>query len=393
MSGLAKKIDAALANQGSDVRVDYPSEAWRPRLEIDDATGGYLVTKPRNAVEQPDAEEILAEFELDPTAWKVTHLRRSRWQAANGEWLQSYRASLVPVGPFGPDTDIDALIKSVEKWKPSKVAPATGDAAYIFNVGDTQYGKDAGGGSDAIVQRVLAGYDAGVTRLAELRKIGRNIGTIVLPQLGDCIEGSSSQNGRLLTRSDLGVTAQVRLARRMLMAQIKAFAPLADRIIIPVVPGNHDEPHRISATDPIDSWQIDIVAAVQETCAEIPALAHVEFRYPERDDHTLAIDVCGTIIGFAHGHQSRDAAKWWQGQATGRTPVGDADVLITGHFHHFKAQQVGPRLWIQVPASDGGSPWFRDKTGLESPTGFVSLVVGKDMDPRLDLAVLSGTTR
>ena len=85
--------------------------------------------------------------------------------------------------------------------------------------------------------------------------------------------------------------------------------------------------------------------------------------------------------------------KWISGQATGRTPVGSADVLLTGHFHHFKANQIGPRLWIQVPAMDGGSAWFRDKSGLESPTGIVSLVVGPDYDPRRDLAVLAGENR
>jgi hypothetical protein len=42
---------------------------------------------------------------------------------------------------------------------------------------------------------------------------------------------------------------------------------------------------------------------------------------------------------------------------------------------------------------DGGSAWFRDKSGLESPTGIVSLVVGAGYDPRRDLAVLAGENR
>ena len=99
------------------------------------------------------------------------------------------------------------------------------------------------------------------------------------------------------------------------------------------------------------------------------------------------------VLGLAHGHQSRDAAKWWQGQALGQTPVGSADILLTGHYHHFHAKQVGPRLWIQVPTMDGGSAWFRDRQGLESPTGVVSLVIGKDYDPRRDLCVLAGENR
>jgi predicted phosphodiesterase len=177
------------------------------------------------------------------------------------------------------------------------------------------------------------------------------------------------------------------------MAWIKAFAPLCKELIIPVVPGNHDDTHRMLMTDPIDSWQIEVASAVQDACAENPALSHVKFMYPKPDNQTLALDLGGTTLGLAHGHQAKDMGKWLHGQATGRTAVGSADVLMTGHFHHFRADQIGPRLWIQVPAMDGGSAWFRDKSGLESPTGIVSLVVGSEYDPRRDLAVLSGENR
>ena len=392
--GLREEL-TAIGTQGSDQRADAPSEAWRPRLELD-ASGGFLVSLPRPASETPDQASLLAEFDLDPTVWTVVSVRESRWQRYDGEWLRAFRATLKPVMAQDAvnDADLDALCREIAKWKPGRTVHKTsGDASFVFAVGDTQYGKDAGGGSDDTVRRVLAGYEAGVQRLRELRKIGRSIGTIVLPQLGDCIEGSASQQGRLLARSDLGVTQQVRLGRRMLMAQLKAFAPFAEHIIVPVVPGNHDEPHRLQVTDPVDSWQVEVASAVQDACAENDALAHIEFRYPERDTGTLAVETHGTMLGFAHGHQSRDAVKWWHGQATGRTAVGSADVLLTAHFHHFKAANVGPRLWLQAPSVDGGSPWFRDKTGLDSPTGFVTLVVGDNIDPRRDLAVLSGEPR
>lgn len=389
---LKKKLEA-LSQQGSD-RLDSPvNESWRPRLELDDK-GGFFVSTPRKAVDNVEAAELLAEFDLSAENWDVTNVRRSKWQSANGEWLESYRVSLKPKGSIDGElsSDTDRLIEEIRKWRPSTriKAESRGESTFIFAVGDTQYGKDASDGTDEIIARVLGGYDSGVTRFRELQKLGRGSSTICLPQLGDCIEGNSSQGGKLLARSDLGVTAQVRVGRRMLIQQIKAFAPLASDLIVPVVPGNHDEPHRIVITDPIDSWQIDIVAAAEDACRENPALDHVQFRYPERDHQTLAVDLSGTLVGFAHGHQSRDAVKWWQGQSVGRTPVGEADVLITAHFHHFQAKQVGPRLWLQVPASDGGSPWWRDKSGLESPTGFVSLTVGAGIDPRQDLSVLSG---
>lgn len=385
-------LTAALENTGSDTRDSAPTEAWRPRLELD-ASGGFFVTRPRSASEVPDQADLLNEFDLDPTQWQVMNVRKSRWQKYDGEWLEAYRVTVKPADSTHTDEDVKELVAQIDKWKPGKTTKYIGPGAFVLCVGDTQYGKDANGGTAGIVDRMLRGIDAGVERYKELNKMGRNLGTVVLPQLGDCIEGSVSQGGKVVGRLDMGVTAQVRIGRRVLLAQIKAFAPLCERLIVPVVPGNHDEPHRTVLTDPMDSWQVEIAAAVQDALALNPAFSHVEFRYPEADGQTLAIDVFGTMVGFAHGHQSRDAAKWWMGQATGKTPVGAADILVTGHYHHFKAQQVGPRLWLQVPAMDGGSAWFRDKSGLESPTGLVSFVVGEGRDPRADMAVLAGEWR
>jgi len=391
---VGKIIDAELSNSGSDIKKANTPQEWRARLEVDEQ-GGFFVSTPRNAGDIEDASELFKDFGLDPSQWQVVSVRKSRWQRYDGEWLEAARVSIKPADLINGHNDADyyELIKEINKWKPSKAQTTTGPLTAIYAVADTQYGKDAGGGTEEIIRRVLRGLDESVARHKELLKMGRKIGTVVLPQLGDCIEGTSSQGGRVIGRSDLGVTQQVRVGRRVLMAWIKAFSPLCDELIVPVVPGNHDEPHRIVMTDPIDSWQIEVVSAVQDACAESEELKHVVFRYPSSDHSTLAIDIDGVVLGLAHGHQSRDAAKWWQGQALGQTPVGSADILLTGHYHHFHAKQVGPRLWIQVPTMDGGSAWFRDRQGLESPTGVVSLVIGKDYDPRRDLCVLAGENR
>lgn len=386
-------IDAELNGAETDFKKANTPPEYRARLELG-PEGGFFVSTPRNAGELPDAVDMFKDFDLDPNVWEVVNVRKSRWQRYDGEWLEAARVVVKPANGSGlSDTDYNALIEEVKKWKPGKTEVHTGPLYAIYAIGDTQYGKDAGGGTEATIQRVLKAIDESVTRHKELLKLGRNIGTVVLPQLGDCIEGSTSQNGKVIGRSDLGVSQQVRIGRRVLMAWIKAFAPLCKELIVPVVPGNHDETHRIMMTDPTDSWQIEVVSAVQDACAENPALSHVKFMYPKPDHATLAIDLGGTIVGMAHGHQAKDMGKWIAGQATGRTPVGSSDILLTGHFHHFRADQIGPRLWIQVPAMDGGSAWFRDKSGLESPTGIVSLVVGEDYDPRRDLAVLAGETR
>ena len=36
-----------------------------------------------------------------------------------------------------------------------------------------------------------------------------------------------------------------------------------------------------------------------------------------------------------------------------------ARILISGHFHHFAAREMGDgKLWIQAPTLDNGSDWF-----------------------------------
>ena len=384
-----------LPNAGSDTKNANTPQEWRARLDVGN-DGGYFISTPRTAGDLPDAVELFKEFELDPTAWVVVGVRKSRWQRYDGEWLEAARVSIKPaqVVRHELEVDVEKLMEEMKKWRPGKATQSTGNLTYLSCSGDEQVGKDAGGGTKEIVGRVKNSVDESIHRFKELIKLGRPIGQICLPQLADNIEGCVSQNGKVMTRSDLGITDQVRVSRRLLMYKLKTFSPLVPRIIVPALNGNHDESTRYGLTNPNDSWQIDVVSQAQDICAENPALAHVEFRYPENDNSTLAIDLTGTSVGFAHGHQTKgNPVKWWAGQSAGLTPVGLADVLITAHYHHFASQDVGKRLWLQVPAMDGGSPWFRDARGLESRAGILSLVVGEGYDPRRDLAVLAGENR
>jgi hypothetical protein len=380
-----------LSNQGSDKRTTAPKESWRPQLELD-ANGGFFVSSPRKD-EPADARDLLAEFDLNPADWTITNVRRSKWQTYHGEWLQSFRVSVTPKGR-GVAPDVEQLEREIAKWRPKATKPTKGNLTAIYNIGDTQWGKDAGDGTAGTVGRVRRALEASLQRHNEIK--GRGIGQIALPQLGDCIEGIVSQGGKIAGRLDLDLTSQIRVGRRVLLEWVKAFAPLTDSLIIPVVPGNHDESHRNLITDPVDSWQIEIVQQVLDICAENPALSHVTGRFPKSDNTTLAVDLSGTLVGFAHGHQIRDPEKWLAGQSLGRTPVGDSEVLITGHYHYYAVRSLGPRLWIQTPSLDGGSYWFRDRRGLGGPeswTGVVSLVVGEGYDPRRDLVMLAGEQR
>jgi len=356
---------------------------YEPGIEYDSA-GGTLRSVPRVAGGEPDHAELLAEFELDPTKWRITGLRRSKWQRWDGEWLESFRATFVPNSSHSL-VPIDDLLETIAKWKPQKpvsspVKVSVSPVAYVVVLADTQVGKIDGGGSDAIIANVLSKIDLAVIRLKDLRKTGRQIDTIYLPQLGDCIEGMNSQGGKHIWRTDLDLTSQIRVYRRLLLHMVKTFAPLAERVIVPAIPGNHDEAVRVGnsmATTYTDSFALDSASAVADALADREDFAHVSFVFPKYDTLTVTLDMCGTVVGLIHGHQCRGkAVTWWANQAHGQQDIGEATLLLSGHYHHLKIEQTGRKTWIQAPSLDGGSTWFENSTGQAAPAGMLTLTVG-----------------
>ena len=349
---------------------------------------------------QPDAADILTEFDLDPQQWTVTGVRRSRWQKYDGDWLEAYRLTLVPAThSAGEDHDLAQLIEQTAKWRPGKsVKTTSGDLAHVWAFSDEQLGKRQGDrGTDGTVERILDVTNGAVQRYKDLRKLGRPLGTVVIASLGDHVEGGTSQSGRLRGQaaSDFGVTQQVRLARRLLLARIKAAVSTgAEEVIVAVVNGNHDEESRQVALDAQDGWNVDIAAAAQDACAENPELSHVTFRYPEANAQTLAVNVRGTMLGLFHGHQVRgDVVKYLSQQSLGQTALSGADVFLSGHFHHLQVRDIGPRLWLQALSLDPGSDWFRDSAGMDSHAGLLTLTIGAGFNPRQDISVVAAVRK
>jgi len=101
-------------------------KGWEANVNYDD-NGGFLTSVPRKASEAtPDEEELFAEFNLDSNNWTITNLRRSKWQAFNGEWLEAFRATFAPKGIVRGDKDIDEMLARISKIKPTKTERSTG---------------------------------------------------------------------------------------------------------------------------------------------------------------------------------------------------------------------------------------------------------------------------
>lgn len=399
----ARALDGMADAVGIEHHMRTPARApkgWEPGINAQDPDHILITTGPVAKIEDESEWAKLAETMMTvPAGFRVRLVAASHDPAAWHRDKQGEDAVTRPVWRYRfvveahlASIPVDDLLAEIKRWRPSKRVLPTGDDAFVIAPGDLQLGKIDGGGSPAIVARFQEKIYAAVERLKQLRKSGASVGQIVLALLGDCIEGYSSQGGRLAKRTDLSLTEMVRVYRRLVLWAIKLLAPLCDRLVVVAIPGNHDEAVRLGnemATSYDDSWAIEGVVAVQDGIEQHagPEFDHVAFAYPGRDELTVTLDVCGTIVGFAHGHQFKGGwEKWWASQAHGCQPIGDSTLLLAGHLHHLIVTQPGSKSFIQVPAMDGGSVWWKHRTGQDSPPGLVTLVVGRGSWS--DLAVL-----
>lgn len=344
-----------------------------------DGRVGWLRTEPLG--ERPRTwDEFILDAGLDPTEVDVIEPVQIRgWDAAVGDGnvqrmhyyrLQLQRRTL--------QVDLDELVRVAKRRGRSSSVASSGTAtsAFVVALGDLQLGKADGDGVEGTVARFVAATEAAVKRYRRVAKGS----PIYLIHLGDCIEGFMSQGGANAWRTTLTTTEQVRLYRRLLIEQIKAFAAVAPELVVVGVPGNHDEAHRPLHTYG-DSWAIDAISAVRDALELAGGYDHVQLLAPARDELTMTLDICGTVVGMAHGHQFGSGVegwkKWWQGQGHGRQPIGDADLLLAGHRHHLQVVQNGPRTYLQAPALESGSQWWKHRTGEWGNPGIVTLLVGR----------------
>lgn len=365
---------------------------WEAGVKWDGNSGE--VTTGAMAGPPADWAKILEVWNLDPNEVEVIEpIQLRAWDApeAGGGVRRMFYYRAAVRRKSQSRVDVDDLIAEVKKWKPRKKIEATGDGlAYLVNYADLQVGKPDGDGTEGTVRRVLEKTEQAIQRLADLRRLGHKIDVIYINSLGDCIEGFNSQGGNLIWRNELTLTEQIRLYRRLLLGIVKEFAPLAENVVVASVPGNHDEAVRKGdkmATRYDDSFALDVASAVADALAISKDFDHVSFVFPKKDELTLTLDVCGTLVGLAHGHQTRGKTHlWWAKQSHGMQPIGDATLLLTGHYHHLKVDQEGAKTWVQMPALDGGSTWFRHRTGADAPAGLVTMLVGNGTWS--DLAIL-----
>lgn len=370
----AKRLSDAL--DGLAATPDASEQPWRPRTEYDHTSGGYLQTGPLEQV-PADHAELLRQFGYDPAEVKIVGPPRiSKWQVWRRKddgptWLTAYRFAIAPIGAVTGVADLEAIVRKARKAP----KPGAGPHTFVYQCSDTQIGKLAsGGGVQETVALWASSIEAARAEFRSLRRHGIEAIQISLP--GDCVEGQVSQSGRNLGfLTTIPVPEQTRILRRMMMLMLEQFAPLVDRVYLDVVPGNHDQNQRQLNSWPGDNWATETAVAVDDALKlNATAYGHVSVRIPHKWTGHMTVPVgedSPTVVCIAHGHQWRRGRgmDWWAQQAHNLQAPGAAQVLQCGHHHEWHIESSKSKVLIQSSTLDGGSDWYRERTGAEARRG------------------------
>ena len=361
-------------------------KGWEPGI---DTAKGVLTHLTDTASAPTDWADIIRELGLDPTSWTVDEnqpVQVRTWDSGDRR-MYYYRATVVPSRDSVAAPDVEALIREVKRRKPKPPHDVLAERALVVCLADWQAGKADHGGVEALVGRLLALKDAVPAQAKAAARAGTPFSHLYVVGMGDMVENCDGHYPQQAYGVALDRRQQVKLVRRMLTELITTWAKLPCRMVVGCVPGNHGENRKAgkSFTTFEDNDDLAVFEQVQEILGHNPdAYGNISWVIPD-GDMTITLDVCGTVVAFAHGHQFtgsglplNKAKTWWSGKMRAMHPVGDAAVLAYGHFHHLQCLQDGPRTIFGCPSNDGGSRWFEEKGGPTTACGTLTFVCDKD---------------
>jgi len=377
------------------------NENWKVTVTSDSAELETDVTT-QKLVAADDWDGVLRHFGLNPNEFKILDdsVRMSSWQQSkrleNGDrdtiTLYSYRARFGRVTNRLAEMDITALSDKVYKWKPLiRKTPGSGlgePCTFYEGWADWQLGKSAGGGSIGTTQRVLDTIEMTVKRIKELRRVGRNIESISVWNMGDPNESCDGHYASQLFTVELTRRQQLNLALDLWLVGIRELAPLVDDFEFGSVLCNHGEWSRQggAGSKPVTSDSDNIGGYLADTIKTVlagrPDFEHVRFTIPH-DQMSLQTFMSGVPVALAHGHKAPSGSakelEWLRGQSLRllRESGVEPRLWLTAHRHHYEIKDYGPWTRIQHPSLDYGSKWFEDTTGNWSTPGTFTCLVGQ----------------
>jgi len=384
-------VGVMLDNLKAAAKVRIP-EKVSPSVEFD-GNEGTAVTHGYDS-EPENFDEFLIDAGLDPADIDVIPpVRTSRWQQQkDGEliWLTSYRFTF---RKKRSGIDLPLLMAEAKKSRKKTTKVGTADKALVVLWSDLQVGKvDVRGGTPELLARV----ELAQSRLMDLVKREKP-SRVVFADVGDTVENfDNAAREAQLQSNDLSIMEQVDLATTLAWQTIRCLAEVVPTVTYASVGSNHCQWRKngkvIGKTT--DDWGVFIGRQLARLASET-GTDNIRFVEPQPHDESLAVDVFDDqfhVLGIAHGHQGSRPDRiptWWRQMAFGSQPVAQASILVTGHFHHVRLQELGSldrpdgtasRWWIQASTMDNGSSWFRKMSGEDSQPGLVTFMLEKGQD-------------
>ena len=368
---------------------NFYKSGWQPDIEVNEQTGlGHITHVGTDPNYRTKFDEILRDWGFDPKFYEIEGaVRASSWNAQlkGGETTTFFAfKGVVKKKRPGHDKYFQSLFKQAGKKPPITKKFNAGDTAFMWFMSDWQLGKKDFGVEDTIKRYDQALQD-GVNRIKDLRKLGVEIDEIYMVGMGDLTENCTPFFFESEPHSvSLSLIEQYALARSMIMKTIDTFLPHSPKLVLAGVPGNHGEMTRTSKGQ-VSSSRLDNSDTMHlEICREIMSAnpdryGKVEVNVPDGLHQTLIIK--GKKVSFTHGHMSGGSGNpeakienWWKGQMYGWLPPGDAEILVTAHYHHLRMKQQGDRTWFQCPSIDASID-FTARTGLWSHPGVLTFTI------------------
>jgi predicted phosphodiesterase len=380
-----------------------PPAALKPGIEWD----GDEVQVTSEVYSEPvrDWDELLSELGYDPELYEVIEpVKISSWDANAGEGetkrLYSYKVGVRAKRTTQyRDEDYKDLVNLIKKHRPMTEKVKGGSSTFVVCLSDWQLGKADGDGTDGTIRRILTMIDNVTERIRELQRSGRKMNTLVIAGIGDMVENCGGHYATQTFTVQLNRRQQMRVLRRLLTKAVTTWSKMFNEVVVLAVPGNHGENRNAAGKSFTTRGDNDDVA-VFEMVAEIlaaneEAYGHVNFLIPE-DEVYMMVKVADSYIGFTHGHitsggsdPQKKIKEWWKSQTFNGSPIGHANILVTGHYHHFSViEHDDSKIHMQCPTMDGGSEWFEDLTGTSSRTGTLTFVVDDSDRPYRDLEII-----
>lgn len=380
----------------SNIRPEAPKQTivqpslWKP-VEVWEGNDGEVTTK-ATTKRITDWDDILITLGYPVEEFEIVEpVKVSTWEVTGKdgatEQLWSYKAG-IRRRTTPRDIPYDDLTREIKAHRPKKQkVEASAESTFVINVADTQFAKADGDGLEGTIKRFLSCIDGVENRIVELNKAGRGPQRILVAGLGDIIEGCSGNYNAQQFTVEANLREQLRIARRLIRDLIIRVSPYAPEVWVTAVPGNHGEERQNGRlyTDVGDNHDVGVFETLADIFAANPSTyGHVKFYLPENEIYTM-FDLHGTVVGFTHGHITKGGGNaqtkirgWWQDQSFGDQAIGQAKVLFTGHYHHTSVIQYGKKCHIQCPSLDGGSTWWQNLSGDESPPGMLTCTITAD---------------